>query len=47
MSHATDRQDVLVGGGPTGLMAALALARRGIRSTVLERREEPTDVYES
>jgi len=38
---------VIVGGGPTGLMAAVALARRGVHSTVLESRSTPTDVMES
>jgi 2-polyprenyl-6-methoxyphenol hydroxylase-like FAD-dependent oxidoreductase len=38
---------VIVGGGPTGLMTALALARRGVHSTVLEARRAPTDVWES
>jgi 2-polyprenyl-6-methoxyphenol hydroxylase-like FAD-dependent oxidoreductase len=38
---------VIVGGGPTGLMAAVALAHRGIHSTVLETRTTPTDVMES
>ena len=40
--------DILIaGGGPAGLMTALALARRGIRSTVLEARSAPTDIGES
>ena len=40
--------DILVaGGGPAGLMTALALARRGVRSTVLEARPAPTDRGES
>ena len=38
---------VVVGGGPTGLMAALALACRGIPSTVLESRLAPTDEWQS
>jgi 2,4-dichlorophenol 6-monooxygenase len=32
---------VIVGAGPAGATAALLLARRGIRSVVLERREKP------
>jgi 2-polyprenyl-6-methoxyphenol hydroxylase-like FAD-dependent oxidoreductase len=38
---------IIVGGGPTGLMTALALARRGIESTVLEARDAPTDALQS
>lgn len=38
---------LIVGGGPVGLTIALALARRGLRSTVIERRAEPTPVLES
>ncbi|MBX7432676.1 FAD-dependent oxidoreductase [Mycobacterium sp. Y57] len=37
----TDDQIVIVGGGSTGCTLALHLARRGISSIVLERREEP------
>jgi 2,4-dichlorophenol 6-monooxygenase len=37
----TDDQIVIVGGGPTGCTVALLLARRGISSIVLDRREEP------
>ncbi len=38
---------IIVGGGPTGLMTALALARGGIESTVLEARDAPTDALQS
>ncbi|WP_269859350.1 FAD-dependent monooxygenase [Streptomyces sp. RPT161] len=37
-----DTQVVIVGGGPVGLVTALLLARWGVRSTVLERRTEPS-----
>jgi 2,4-dichlorophenol 6-monooxygenase len=37
----TDDQIVIAGGGPTGCTLALLLARRGIPSSVFERREEP------
>ena len=37
----TDDHIVIVGGGSTGCTLALLLARRGISSIVLERREEP------
>ena len=30
---------LIIGAGPTGMVAALCLARRGIRSILLERRE--------
>lgn len=33
---------LVVGAGPTGLTAAVELARRGIRSRVIERREDPS-----
>jgi len=33
----SDRQVIVVGGGPTGMLLALLLARRGVRVTVLER----------
>ncbi|MFF5214080.1 FAD-dependent oxidoreductase [Micromonospora sp. NPDC000442] len=37
-----ERTDVLVvGAGPTGLTAALTLARRGVEVTVVDKREEP------
>lgn len=36
-----DGQVAIVGGGPAGLVAALALARRGIPTTVLERDAHP------
>jgi 2-polyprenyl-6-methoxyphenol hydroxylase-like FAD-dependent oxidoreductase len=38
---------LIVGGGPAGLMAALALAHRDIPSTVLEMRTTPTPARES
>jgi 2,4-dichlorophenol 6-monooxygenase len=37
----TDDNIVIVGGGSTGCTLALLLARQGISSIVLERREEP------
>jgi tetracenomycin A2 monooxygenase-dioxygenase len=33
----------IVGGGPVGLSMALALARQGVRSPVLEQKETTTD----
>ena len=38
------RQDTsiaIIGGGPAGLVAAIAFARRGLRSTVYERAADP------
>ena len=35
------QQIAIIGGGPAGLVAAAALARRGIRTTVLERDADP------
>ncbi|EYF05013.1 NAD(P)/FAD-dependent oxidoreductase [Chondromyces apiculatus] len=38
----TERRAVVVGGGPAGAVAALVLSRRGVRTTVLEARPEPS-----
>ncbi|WP_369254440.1 bifunctional 3-(3-hydroxy-phenyl)propionate/3-hydroxycinnamic acid hydroxylase [Streptomyces sp. R35] len=42
MKDASRRPVVIIGGGPVGVTAALLLARRGVRSVVLERHR---DVY--
>lgn len=39
--QAYKRHVVIVGAGPTGLALALALARQGVRSTILEQRPQP------
>jgi hypothetical protein len=38
-----DRAIAIVGGGPAGLVAAIALARRGVRTTVFERDVHPDE----
>ena len=38
--HEKETQVLVVGAGPAGLTAAIALARAGIEVTVIERREE-------
>ena len=41
-SNAEGAADIaIVGGGPSGLVLAIALARRGIRTTVFERDAHP------
>ena len=43
----TPESIAIVGGGPAGIVAAVALARRGIRTTVLEREPHPEDAPRS
>lgn len=38
MSESLDTDVLIVGAGPTGMVAALALAQRGVRSTIVDRR---------
>jgi 2-polyprenyl-6-methoxyphenol hydroxylase-like FAD-dependent oxidoreductase len=45
MAHQSEV--LIVGGGPVGLALSLALARCGVRSTVLEARREPTPARET
>ncbi|WP_022683893.1 NAD(P)/FAD-dependent oxidoreductase [Sphingobium bisphenolivorans] len=40
---ASERAPLIVGGGPAGAAAAIALAQAGISATLLERRAEPGD----
>ena len=40
-SHLSDTEVVIVGAGPAGLTAAIALARAGVDTLVLERRHAP------
>lgn len=39
---ATDTEVLIVGAGPTGLMAAVALARRGVPAVIVDRKAGPT-----
>ncbi len=41
-NHSQDTSVLIVGGGPTGLTAALELARHGVNCRVVERREAPS-----
>ena len=43
MSEANDNRIIIAGGGPTGLIAALALARQDIPVLMLEAQAEPED----
>jgi 2-polyprenyl-6-methoxyphenol hydroxylase-like FAD-dependent oxidoreductase len=43
----TTRSILVVGAGPTGLTAALELARRGIRARLIDQSPEPTPEHES
>ena len=43
MAASTDRHVVISGGGPTGVVAALACAQRGFRVTLLEAAREIDD----
>lgn len=38
---------IIIGGGPVGMALAVALSRYGIKSTVIEKRKEPTPIEES
>ncbi len=42
LQHMVGRHAIVVGGGITGLAATLALRRRGVRVTILERDPEPS-----
>jgi 2-polyprenyl-6-methoxyphenol hydroxylase-like FAD-dependent oxidoreductase len=44
MSNQTDTDVVIVGAGPTGLMLAGELAQAGVRTTVLDRNEQPVTI---
>lgn len=41
MNKTSDTQVVIAGGGPVGLSLALGLARAGVRSTILEKKDRP------
>ncbi|MGO1947646.1 2-polyprenyl-6-methoxyphenol hydroxylase [Brachybacterium alimentarium] len=41
-NEALETEVLVVGAGPTGLMAALVLARRGVRALVIDSKEGPT-----
>ena len=43
MQPKTDTDVLIVGGGPAGLLTALALAKQGLRSKVFDRRAWPVD----
>ena len=38
----SDTEVLIVGAGPTGLMAAVLLTRRGVPAVVIDRKEGPT-----
>lgn len=43
MDHALTTEALIVGGGPAGLAASIALRQRGIDCTVIEARPTPID----
>lgn len=42
MSLPADIEVLVVGAGPTGLMLAVQLARRGVRTLIVDRNPEPS-----